>query len=252
MPQVDEQHDHQIDSQQRPLVTHLIELRQRLLTVIVCVFLLFIPIYYFANEIYLFVADPLLVWLPDSSGMIATEVASPFLTPLKLSFILAAFLTMPFLLYQVWRFIAPGLYLKEKRFVVPMFLSSVLLFYFGMAFAYYTVMPLVFQFTTRVVPEGVAIMTDISRYLEFILKMFFAFGLAFEIPVLVLILVRSGITTTASLSHKRPYIVVGCFTFAMLLTPPDVISQLLLAVPMWLLYEIGLLLSRLLAPKSEY
>ncbi len=251
MSAVKDEHDLQVESEQRPFISHLIELRQRLLSAVFVVCLLFVPLYYFANEIYLFIAKPLLRWLPEASGMIATEVASPFLTPLKLSFALAVFSAMPFLLYQVWRFIAPGLYRREKRFVIPMFISSVVLFYCGVVFSYYAVMPLVFQFTTSVVPEGVRVMTDISRYLEFILKLFFAFGIVFEIPVLVMVLVRSGLTTVESLRHKRPYIVVGCFAFAMLLTPPDVLSQVLLAVPAWLLYEAGLILSRLMPRSSE-
>lgn len=230
---------------------HLLELRSRLLQICVLVALLFVPIYYFSSELYLFAADPLMAYLPDqSSTMIATEVASPFLAPLKLSFVAAIFLGMPFVLYQVWCFIAPGLYKNEKYFALPVLISSILLFYGGIAFAYYAVMPLVFQFTTSVIPEGIAVMTDISRYLDFILKLFFAFGLAFEIPIVTMLLVRSGLTTVSSLRHKRPFIVVGCFAFGMLLTPPDVVSQILLAIPMWLLYELGLLLSVFVAPDT--
>lgn len=243
-------HDRQIDGTEQPLMSHLLELRLRLLYILAVVLALFVPLYFFANDLYLFVAEPLLVWLPVASSMIATEVASPFFTPFKLALIFSVFMAMPFVLYQAWRFIAPGLYMKEKRFVLPMLISSIVLFYGGIVFAYYAVMPLIFQFTTSVVPQGVAVMTDISKYLDFILKLFFAFGLAFEIPIVTMLLVRSGASTVPSLRRKRPFIVVGCFAFGMLLTPPDVISQVLLAVPMWLLYELGLILSIWITPKA--
>ena len=178
--------------------------------------------------------------------MIATDVASPFLTPFKLTFMVSLFLAMPYVLFQLWRFVAPALYEQERKLAMPLLFSSVLLFYLGIAFAYYVVFPLVFGFFTTAGPEGVTIMTDISRYLDFVLKLFFAFGLAFEIPIATVILVATGVTDTRSLAEKRPYLIVGCFVIGMLLTPPDVISQTLLAVPMWLLFEVGVLFSRMI------
>jgi sec-independent protein translocase protein TatC len=231
--------------QAQPLVSHLIELRTRLLRSVLCVILIFCGLYYFANDIYLIVSEPLRVFLPEGSSMIATDVASPFFTPFKLALMCALFISMPFILYQIWGFIAPALYENEKKLAYPLFLSSIILFYLGMAFAYFVVFPLVFGFFTSAAPEGVTVMTDISRYLDFILKLFFAFGLAFEIPIATIILVAGGITSTASLREKRPYIIVGCFVIGMLLTPPDVISQMLLALPMWALFEMGVLFSLL-------
>lgn len=236
-------------SGEQPLISHLIELRTRLLRSLLSVLVLFGPIYYFANDLYLLIASPLLVFLPPETGMIATEVAAPFLTPLKLSLILAVFAAAPYALAQAWLFLAPGLYRHEKRFVLPMLISSVLLFYGGMVFVYFAVMPLIFEFTTSTAPDGVRVMTDISRYMDFVLKLFFAFGLAFQVPVLTLLLIRANIASLDSLRSKRPYIVIGCFALAMLLTPPDVISQVLLAVPMWLLYELALVLGRFVVPK---
>ncbi|MCZ6871833.1 MAG: twin-arginine translocase subunit TatC [Gammaproteobacteria bacterium] len=238
------QHDAQVDSFEQPLVNHLIELRRRLLTSILAIFIIFIPLYFFANEIYLFVAQPLMERLPSGSTMIATEVASPFLTPFKLAIFAALFIAVPYILHQAWAFIAPGLYLGEKKFALPLLASSIVLFYMGVAFAYFVVFPLVFQFMTSVTPVGVTMMTDINRYLDFVLKLFFAFGFAFEVPIATLLMVWSGMTTVESLSRKRPYIVVGCFVVGMLLTPPDVISQILLALPTWILFEIGLLFAR--------
>jgi sec-independent protein translocase protein TatC len=238
------QHDAQVDSFEQPLVNHLIELRRRLLTSILAIFIIFIPLYFFANEIYLFVAKPLMEQLPSGSTMIATEVASPFLTPFKLAIFAALFIAVPYILHQAWAFIAPGLYLGEKKFALPLLASSIVLFYMGVAFAYFVVFPLVFQFMTSVTPVGVTMMTDINRYLDFVLKLFFAFGFAFEVPIATLLMVWSRMTTVESLSRKRPYIVVGCFVVGMLLTPPDVISQILLALPTWILFEIGLLFAR--------
>ena len=238
------QHDAQVDSFEQPLVNHLIELRRRLLTSILAIFIIFIPLYFFANEIYLFVAQPLMERLPSGSTMIATEVASPFLTPFKLAIFAAIFIAVPYILHQAWAFIAPGLYLGEKKFALPLLASSIVLFYMGVAFAYFVVFPLVFQFMTSVTPVGVTMMTDINRYLDFVLKLFFAFGFAFEVPIATLLMVWSRMTTVESLSRKRPYIVVGCFVVGMLLTPPDVISQILLALPTWILFEIGLLFAR--------
>jgi sec-independent protein translocase protein TatC len=229
-----------------PLIAHLTELRDRLLRAILAVLVMFVVLFPFANEIYAFVSKPLRDLLPENASMIATEVASPFLTPFKLTLFTALFLAMPIVLYQAWAFIAPGMYRNEKRFALPVLASSVVLFYCGAAFAYFVVFPLIFAFFTSVGPEDIAIMTDINRYLDFVLKLFFAFGLAFEIPIAALIAIWTGMTTPDALGKKRPYIVVGCFVFGMLLTPPDVISQSLLALPMWLLFEAGVLAGRLL------
>lgn len=227
-----------------PLIEHLTELRTRLIHAIVAVLAVFAALFYFANDIYHFVSEPLRRFLPEGSTMIATEVASPFLAPFKLTLVVAALLAMPYVLYQAWAFVAPGMYRHEKRFAVPLLLSSILLFYGGVAFAYYLVCPMVFGFFTSISPEGVAVMTDINHYLDFVLTMFFAFGFAFEIPVATVLLVWAGITTPQSLQEKRPYVIVGCFVVGMVLTPPDVFSQTMLAVPMWMLFEIGLVASR--------
>lgn len=244
-------HDVDVDADEQPFLEHLLELRRRLLYGMLAVALLFFPTYYFANELYSFVAAPLLANLPGGSQMIATEVASPFLTPFKLALVAAICIGMPFLLHQAWAFVAPGLYLHEKRFALPLLASSIGLFYFGMVFAYYLVFPLVFRFFASVTPDGVSMMTDINRYLDFVLKMFFAFGLSFEIPVVCLLLTWSGATTAKGLAAKRPYVIVGCFVLGMLLTPPDVISQLLLAIPCWLLFEVGVFFARFAEKKQE-
>lgn len=228
-----------------PLVQHLIELRDRLLRMILVVLLIFCGLFYFANDIYTFVAAPLQKFLPPNASMIATDVTSPFFTPFKLTLFTSVVAAIPYLLYQMWGFVAPALYKHEKRFALPLLCASVSLFYGGMAFAYFIVFPLVFGFFTSVGPEGVTVMTDISLYLNFVLKLFFAFGLAFQIPVATVLMIAVGITSTESLISKRPYIVVGCFVIGMLLTPPDVISQSLLAIPMWLLFETGVLVGRL-------
>jgi len=238
-------------SAEQPLVKHLIELRDRLLRVVLAVVIIFLGLFAFANDLYTYLAEPLLRHMPEGTSMIATEVASPFLTPFKLTLVLSAFLAVPYILYQAWGFIAPGLYQREQRLVFPLLISSTLLFYAGMAFAYFVVFPLVFGFLTGIAPEGVAVMTDISRYLDFVLKMFFAFGLAFEVPIATILVVWSGMTTAESLAAKRPYIIVGAFVFGMLLTPPDVISQTLLALPMWLLFELGLVFSRWYTGKPQ-
>ncbi len=238
-----------LDSQ--PFMAHLIEFRDRMLRAIASVAVVFVGLFSFSNELYLYVSEPLRQYLPESSSMIATDVASPFLTPFKLTLVLSLFAAMPYVLYQIWAFVAPGLYKREKKIVVPLFCSSVLLFYAGMAFAYYVVFPLVFMFFTSVGPEGVAIMTDIRSYLDFVLKLFFAFGVSFEIPIAVVILSWMGAVDPDNLVKKRPYVFVLCFVFGMLLTPPDVLSQTLLAIPMWLLFEIGILFGRLVKPKSE-
>jgi len=237
----------------QPLVEHLIELRSRLLYALLSVLIVFLPLFYFANEIYIYISEPLRMFLPEGTNMIATEVASPFLTPFKLSLVLSFFVAMPYILHQIWSFIAPGLYIKEKRVAAPLLISSVVLFYTGISFAFYIVFPLVFGFFTSVAPEGVTVMTDINRYLDFVLKLFFAFGLAFEIPIATVLLIWTGATTPKSLAIKRPYVIVGCFVIGMLLTPPDVISQILLALPMWLLFEAGIVFSKVfgLSPVDE-
>lgn len=229
-----------------PLIGHLAELRTRLLKALLAVLVVFLGIYGFANELYLYVSQPLRDLLPEGSTMIATEVASPFMAPFKLALIASLCVAMPFVLYQIWSFIAPGLYAREKRLAIPLLLSSILLFYAGLAFAYYVVFPLVFGFFTSVGPESITVMTDINRYLDFILKLLLAFGFAFEIPVATVLLIASGAVQADDLSSKRPYVIIGCFAIGMLLTPPDVISQVLLAMPMWLLFESGLLISRVM------
>jgi sec-independent protein translocase protein TatC len=243
--------DEETLDQPQPLVAHLTELRDRLLRALLAVLIVFIGLFPFANEIYAFVSEPLRAILPEGATMIATEVASPFLTPFKLTLVAAIFVAIPYVLYQVWSFIAPGMYRKEKKLAIPLLVSSVLLFYAGAAFAYFVVFPLIFAFFTSVGPEDITIMTDINRYLDFVLKLFFAFGLAFEIPIAAVILIWAGITTADDLARKRPYIIVGCFVFGMLLTPPDVISQSLLAIPMWILFEFGVFFGRMMQRRGE-
>jgi sec-independent protein translocase protein TatC len=225
-------------------LSHLIELRNRLLYIFGGVGIVFLALVPFANQVYAIIARPLLEVLPPGMSMIATEVASPFLTPLKFTLAAAVTLTIPFVLYQVWAFVAPGLYKHEKRMVVPLVVSSVLLFYAGMAFAYFVVFPTVFGFFVGILPPGVQMMTDIKAYLDFVFSMFFAFGIAFEVPVAVVILAWMGIVNPDTLAEKRPYIVVGAFVVAAVLTPPDIMSQFLLAVPMLILFEIGLFVAR--------
>lgn len=235
--------DERVD-EERPLITHLLELRSRLLKSVVVVLVLFLAIYPFREMLYAWLAGPLRAALPEGATMIATAVATPFLIPLKLALMTALFASVPYLLHQLWAFVAPGLYRHEKRLVMPLLVSSILLFYAGMAFAYFLVFPLVFKFFAASTPEGVAMMTDINEYLSFVLLLFFAFGAAFEVPVATILLVRTGATTRESLTQKRPYVIVAAFTVGMLLTPPDVISQVMLAIPVWLLFEAGIVLSR--------
>lgn len=239
------------NDQERPLVDHLTELRSCLLKSVVVVIVLFLVLLPFANNIYQFVAAPMIEKLPAGSTMIATEVASPFLTPFKLTLFVAVFLAIPYVFYQVWSFITPGLYDNEKRVAVPLLLSSILLFYVGVLFAYFAVFPLLFAFLAATAPEGVQVMTDINHYLNFILKLFFAFGISFEIPVATYVLVRGGFISVEKLAANRPYVILGAFVAGMLLTPPDVISQILLAVPIWLLFEAGLLLGRIQSKKAD-
>ncbi len=232
-------------------VSHLVELRDRLLHVVLAVVILFLSLFYFANDLYTLLAGPLTRHLPEGSTMIAIDVASPFLTPFKLTLVLSIFLCMPYILHQIWRFVAPGLYQNERRMAMPLLFASTVLFYLGMAFAYFVVFPLVFKFFTGVTPENVAVMTDISKYLDFVLTLFFAFGFSFEIPIVTVVLVWMGVTTPEKLRAKRSYVIVGAFVVGMLLTPPDVISQTLLAIPMWLLFELGIIFSRFYVPKRD-
>ena len=243
--------DEEVDQKEQPLLEHLTELRSRILRSLGVTFLIFIPLYYFSNEVYVWLSAPLVAVLPTGSSMIATQVASPFLTPFKLSIYSAIFIGIPYLLHQVWMFVSPGLYRHEKKFAIPLLVSSTALFYGGMLFAYYLVFPLVFGFFTQVAPDGVAIMTDINQYLDFVLKMFLAFGIAFEIPIAVFLCIWAGLAEPDSLSEKRPYVVVGCFVIAMLLTPPDPFTQSMLALPMWALFELGILAGRLMQKKQE-
>lgn len=236
---------------EQPFVSHLLELRDRLLRAVIAVGVIFAGLFYFSNDIYQMVAGPLMAHLPEGSSMIATEVASPFLTPFKLTLMSSIFIGMPFILYQLWAFIAPGLYKHEKRLMIPLVASSALLFYIGVLFAYFVVFPLVFAFMASTTPEGVVMATDIAKYLDFVLSLFFAFGIAFEVPIATIILVSMGMTTPESLVQKRPYIIVGAFSIGMLLTPPDVISQTLLALPMWVLFEIGVFFSRIIKRDRE-
>ena len=242
----------QPDTEQgQPLISHLLELRTRLLRAILSVLVIFACLFYFSNQIYSFVSQPLQAMLPENSSMIATDVASPFFAPFKLTMVVSVLLAMPVILYQLWAFIAPGLYEREKRIVTPLIFSSVVLFYGGIAFAYYVVFPLLFGFFTAIGPEEVQVMTDISSYLDFVLKLFFAFGIAFQIPIAVVLLCWTGISSADSLTRKRPYVVVGCFVIGMLLTPPDIVSQSLLAGPMWLLFELGILFGRIVSRREE-
>lgn len=232
------------EEQEQPLISHLVELRSRLLKVVVSVLLVFAVMAPFANEIYSFLAEPLMRFLPKNTSMVAIDVISPFLTPFKLVLVAAIFISIPVILYQFWAFVAPGLYAHEKRMIAPLLFASTLLFALGVAFAYFVVFPLVFEFLTLAAPVGVSMMTDISKYLDFVLTMFFAFGMAFEVPIVTIVLVWVGVVTPQQLADKRPYIIVGAFIVGMFLTPPDAISQTLLAVPIWLLFEVGLLFSR--------
>lgn len=234
----------------QPLISHLVELRNRLLRCVICVLVVFCALVYWANDIYTLLATPLTENLPAGATMIATNVATPFFTPIKLTGVVAIFLSVPFILYQIWAFVAPALYKHEKRLIYPLLVSSTLLFYAGVAFAYYIVFPLVFGFLTSTAPEGVQMATDISSYLDFILTIFLAFGICFEVPVAIILLCWSGVTSADDLREKRPYIIVAAFVIGMLLTPPDVFSQTLLAVPMCLLFEVGLFFSKFYQPRN--
>ena len=237
---------------QTPLVQHLIELRTRLLRCVIFVAVIFSILYVqYSNKIYELAAAPLLKLLPANASMIATDITSPFLTPMKLTLFVSLVLSIPFILYQVWAFVGPGLYKHEKRVALPLLISSVALFYTGMAFAYFVIFPLVFKITTQSGLQGVTPMTDIVKYLDFILHMFFAFGFVFEIPIATLLLINAGVISARGLIKKRPYVIVACFVVGMIITPPDVTSQFLLAVPMWLLFEIGVYVGLFIEIRKE-
>ncbi len=233
---------------EQPLMAHLLELRDRVLKMMYGVGIAFAPLAYFSKQIYAIVAEPLMKLMPAGTSMIATEVASPFFAPLKLSMILAVAVSMPWTLFQLWAFVAPGLYKSERRLVTPLLFSSTLLFYAGMAMAYFLVLPTVFKFLISVAPEGVAVMTDINKYLNFVLAIFLAFGLAFETPVAIVLLIYTGFVTPKQLRENRGYVLVGCFVVAAVMTPPDIVSQFLLAVPTYVLYEIGIIAGQFLTP----
>ena len=238
-------------SGEQPLIAHLLELRTRLLRALIGVLIVFIPLAYFAKDFYRIVAAPLMQLMPAGTGMIATEVASPFFAPFKLAGLAALVVALPWVLYQIWAFIAPGLYKNEQRLVVPLLATSSALFYVGMLFAYFVVFPIVFGFFVKVAPEGVTVMTDISRYLDFVITMFLAFGAAFETPVAIVLLVKTGFVTPADLAAKRAYVLVGTFLLSAFLTPPDIFSQLLLAGPAYLLFEVGIVWARILVPGAR-
>ncbi|MEJ5064211.1 Sec-independent protein translocase subunit TatC [Erwinia sp. MYb375] len=235
----------------QPLISHLIELRKRLLNSIIAVLAIFLCLVYFSNDIYQLVSAPLIKQLPAGASMIATDVASPFLAPIKLTIIVSLFLSVPVILYQVWAFVAPALYRHERRLVMPLLFSSSFLFYLGMAFAYFIVFPLAFSFFAKTAPQGVTIATDINNYLDFVMTLFMAFGVSFEVPIAIVLLCWTGVTTPEDLRAKRPYVLVGAFVVGMLLTPPDIFSQTLLAIPMYCLFEVGVFVSRFYVGKNR-
>ena len=239
------------DSRELTLIDHLLELRTRLLRAVIAISVVVIALAPFARSLYTTLADPLVRHLPEGSSMIAIDVASPFFAPFKLVLILGLLIAMPAVIYQAWAFVAPGLYRHEQRLARPLLVASVLLFYAGCAFAYFVVFPVVFSFFTSMAPEGVAVMTDINRYLDFVLALFIAFGLAFQVPVATIVLVALGITTPETLGKARGYVVVGAFLVAMLITPPDMISQTLLAIPVLALYELGIIMSKIMIRRTD-
>lgn len=233
------------------LISHLLELRTRLMRIAVSVVIVFVPLVFFANDLFTLIAKPLIEKLPEGTSLIATSVVAPFMTPLKLALVTAIFVAIPYILHQVWGFVSPGLYQREKRFAMPLLVSSILLFYAGVAFAYFVLFPIVFAFFASTTPEGVKMMTDISSYLDFTLLLFFAFGLAFEMPVATVLLVATGLVKVETLQKNRGYVLLGIFIVAAFLTPPDAISQTFMAVPMYFLYEVGILFSRLLVRNRQ-
>jgi sec-independent protein translocase protein TatC len=232
-------------------VSHLIELRDKLIRIVIAVLVIFLALFPFANDVYSIIAEPIIASMPADSGMIAIGVISPFLTPLKMALILAIYIAMPYLLYQIWSFIAPGLYREEKRLIAPLVISSTILFYAGIVFAFFVVFPLAFDFLANIGPEVINFSPDIQHYLDFVLKVSFAFGVAFEVPIATILLIMFGATTKEKLQKNRPYIIIGAFVVGMLLTPPDIISQTLIAIPMLMLFELGLLLSPLFVNRKQ-
>lgn len=236
------------EDQEQPLISHLLELRSRLLRIVIGVVVAFLPLMFYARELFTWLSGPLLTQMPQDTSLIATGVAAPFLAPFKLAMLVAVMVSLPWTLYQMWMFIAPGLYAQERRLMIPLVVTSTALFYLGMAFAYYAVFPVIFNFFVTVAPQGVQVATDISSYLDFVLGMFVAFGITFELPVAIFLLVWAGVLTPRTLRGYRPYVLVGVFAVSMVITPPDVISQTLLAMPMYLLYELGILAASKLVP----
>ena len=238
-------------SDQQPLLAHLIELRSRVVRITLGIVACFLALFHWSGDIYHLLAKPMLDVLPAGSNMIATDVTAPFFVPVKVTMLVAFLLSLPNTMYQIWAFVAPGLYNHEKRLILPLVISSVLLFFVGMAFAYFAVFPVVFGFMSAVTPEGVSMMTDIDKYLSFVLGMFVAFGVTFEVPIVVIVLHRMGVVSLAQLREGRPYVIVGAFVIAAVVTPPDVLSQIMMAVPLWLLYEAGILMAVLTGRQTE-
>ena len=240
-------------SDEQSIISHLLELRDRLLRIVVVVIGVFVVLFFYpgANKLYTLLAHPLLMNLPKGGQMIATEVTTPFFVPMKVAAMAAFLISLPYVLYQLWGFIAPGLYAHEQRFALPVVISGTVLFFVGMAFAYFVVFPVVFGFITHTAPQGVAVMTDISKYLDFVLTLFMAFGITFEVPVVVVLLVKMGLVSVAKLKEIRPYMIVGAFVVGAIFTPPDVVSQFMLAMPLWLLYELGILVSGFVSKPAE-
>ena len=240
-------------SDEQSIISHLLELRDRLLRIVVVVIGVFVVLFFYpgANKLYTLLAHPLLMNLPKGGQMIATEVTTPFFVPMKVAAMAAFLISLPYVLYQLWGFIAPGLYAHEKRFALPVVISGTVLFFVGMAFAYFAVFPVVFGFITHTAPQGVAVMTDIGKYLDFVLTLFMAFGITFEVPVVVVLLVKMGLVSVAKLKEIRPYMIVGAFVVGAIFTPPDVVSQFMLAMPLWLLYELGILVSGFVSKPAE-
>ena len=243
--------DSSANDSEQPFITHLIELRDRIIRSLVVVAVVFGGLSFWANDIYAYLAGPLTKHMPPGAQMIAIGVASPFLAPLKLTLVVSFLVAIPFVLYQIWAFIAPGLYQHEKRLALPLLLASIILFYCGMAFAYFVVLPIIFQFMLTTAPAGVAVMTDINQYLDFVLTLFVAFGVSFEVPIATILIIASGLVSRQAIADKRPYAILAAFVIGAVLTPPDVVSQTLLAVPIWLLFEFGLFFSRFIRPREE-
>jgi sec-independent protein translocase protein TatC len=242
------------EQQEDTFISHLIEMRDRLLRAVLGVVILFVCLFPWAKDLYALLAKPLLAKLPAGGQMIATEVTTPFFVPMKVTLMAAFLLALPWVFYQAWAFVAPGLYQHEKRIGVPLVIASVILFLSGMAFAYFLVFPIVFGFIVSVAPAGVAVMTDIGKYLDFVMTLFIAFGVTFEVPIAVVLLVKMGMVSVAKLREIRPYVIVGAFVVGAVFTPPDVISQFMLATPLWLLYELGIIVAAIITrtkPESE-